>query len=152
MKRLCLAGVLTATVVFSGMMFGQEQTRENPFPEAPEQAQSSVFDTSKPLTLTGIISQEISRPISNPSYLFFRVSVNGTTWTIQIRDLQLRNLVVGCDLCLTDDYTPEMGRLKVGTTVIVKGYETKQHDRRLLLVPESGPNTVAGMRVTAPKN
>jgi hypothetical protein len=146
MKRLCLAGVLTVTFVFSGLMFGQELTSENPFPEATDQSQSSVFDTSKPVTLTGTISQEISRPTSNLSYLFFRVLVNGTTWTIQIRDQRLRSFVPA--LSLVDDYTPEMGRLKVGTTVIVKGYETKQRDRRLLLVPDFGPNTIAGMRVT----
>jgi hypothetical protein len=152
MNRMCLAGVLTATLAFSGRMFSQELTREDPFPETAGQSQFSVFDTSKTLTLTGTISQEISRPASNASYLFFRVSVNRTIWTIQIRDLQLRNLVAGCSLCLTDDYTPEMGRLKAGTTVTVKGYETKRHDRRLLLVPESGPNTIAGMRVTGVGN
>ena len=143
MKTRCLPGVLTAIVVFSGLMSAQELTRENPFPETSAQ---SVFDTSKTVTLTGTISQEISRPTSNLSYLFFRLSVSGTTWTIQIRDQQLRNLAVPA-LSLADDYTPEMGRLKVGTTVIVNGYETKQHDRRLLLVPEFGPNTIAGMRV-----
>jgi len=130
-------------------MFAQELTSENPFPETAGQSQSSVFDTSKPLTLTGTISQEISRPTSNLSYLFFRVSANGTTWTIQIRDQQLRNLAVPA-LSLVDDYTPEMGRLKVGTTVVVKGYETKQRDHRLLLVPDFGPNTIAGMRVRRP--
>src|SRR4051812_18700000 len=113
MKRLCLAGVLAVTVVFSGAMYAQELTRENPFPEAPGLSQSIVFDTSKTLTLTGTISQEISRSTSNLSYLFFRVRVNGTTWTIQIRDQQLRNLPVP-GLSLVDDYTPEMGRLKVG--------------------------------------
>jgi hypothetical protein len=147
MKRRCLPGVLTAIVVFSGLMSAQELTRENPFPETSVQSQSSVFDTSKAVTLTGTISQEISRPTSNLSYLFFRVSVDGTIWTIQIRDQQLRNLAVPA-LSLVDDYTPEMGRLKVGTTVIVKGYETKQRDHRLLLVPDFGPNTIAGMRVS----
>jgi hypothetical protein len=147
MKRLCLPGVLIAIVVFSGLMFAQVLTSENPFPETADQSQSSVFDTSRPVTLTGTISQEISRPTSNLSYLFFRVSVNGTNWTIQIRDQQLRNFVVPA-LSLADDYTPEMGRLKVGTAVIVKGYETKQRDHRLLLVPEFGPNTIAGMRVS----
>jgi hypothetical protein len=147
MRRRCLPGVLSVIVVFSGLMFAQELTSENPFPDTAAQSQSSVFDTSKPVTLTGTISQEISRPTSNLSYLFFRLLVDGTTWTIQIRDQQLRNLAVSA-LSLTDDYTPEMGRLKVGTTVIVKGYETKQHDRRLLLVPDFGPNTIAGMRVS----
>jgi TonB family protein len=106
-----------------------------------------VFDTSRPVTLTGTISQMISRPTSNLSYLFFRISMNGTNWTIQIRDQQLRILAVPA-LSLVGDYTPEMSRLKVGTTVIVKGYETKQRDRRLLLVPEIGPNAISGIRVS----
>lgn len=152
MKKSGLAGVLTATVLSSGFMFAQELTRENPFPGSVSEVQSALFDTNKPVSLTGTISQEISRPTTNMTYLYFRMMVNGTIWTVQIRDQQLRNLAQFCDTCLGDDYTPEMARLKIGTTVIVNGYETKQHDRRLLLIPVSGPNTIAGMVVSDSKN
>jgi hypothetical protein len=145
MKRLRIVGVLTATLVFSGLSLAQVLTPDNPFPESATQSQSLLFDTSKTVTLVGNISQEISRPTSNLSYLFFRIVVNGTTWTIQIHDQQLRNLAQLCDTCLGDDYTPEMSRIKTGTLVTVKGYESKQHDHRLLLIPVSGRGTTAGM-------
>ena len=128
---------VTAMLLFAGLSSAQVLTRENPFPE--QGTPSQVFDTSKSISLTGTIAQEISRS-SDLSYLFLRVLVDGTTWTVQLKGPKLF-----CDLCLIDDYTPEMARVKVGTTVTLKGYETKQHDRRLLLIPTSGPATIAGM-------
>jgi len=140
------------TVVFSVFSFAQVITSENPFPESGTQSQSIVFDTSKPLSLSGTISQEISRPTLNISYLFFRMVVNGKTWTVKIHDPQLSNLVPSCAACLIDDYTPEMSRLKNGMTVVVSGYETKQRDSRLLLLPVFGQKTVAGIIITGSTN
>lgn len=143
MKRIRWTGVPIVIVFLAGWISAQELTKENPFPE--KEGQSAVFETGKPITLTGTISKEISRPASNLPYLFFRMTVDGKSWTIKIHDPQLSNLALTCELCLGDEYTPEMARLKIGTTVIVKGYETKNHDRRLLLTPVFGPSTTAGM-------
>ena len=151
MKKIWLSGLLV-TLVFSALSFAQVLTSENPFPESATQAQSIVFDTSKPLTFRGTISQEISRPTSNMSYLFFRMVVNGKTWTIKIHDQQLQNFVRSCVDCLVDDYTPEMSRLKNGMTVVVSGYETKQRDNRLLLLPVRSQKNVAGIVITGGTN
>ena len=147
MKKLLVAAVLSATLVFSGLSFAQVLSSEDPFPESGTQSQSLVFDTSKAVTLTGTISQEITRPTSNLSYLFFRVIVNGTTWTVKIHDQKLSGFAQFCGACLADEYTPEMSRVKSGMTVTFNGYETKKHDNRILLVPVSGPRTMAGMTI-----
>jgi hypothetical protein len=144
MKRISMLAASISILLLICVMSAQELTKENPFPEKEEQ--SAVFETGKPIILTGRISKEISRPTSAFSYLFFRMTVSGKSWTVKIHDPKLTNVSqVWCDLCLADEYTPEMSRLKVGTTVTVRGFETKKHDRRLLLSPVSGPNTIAGI-------
>jgi hypothetical protein len=69
---------------------GQVASTENPFPETGKVTDSVVFGTSRPISLSGIITEEIARPDHPLSpYLFFRIGVRGqdgtvANWTIRI--------------------------------------------------------------------
>src|SRR5262249_8537895 len=111
-------------------------------------------DTSRPISLSGLITEEIARP-DHPSspYLFFRIGVRGpdgtvANWTIRIYNKQMLEIAPACDLCLLDDYAPEMSKLKIGMSVTLTGYRAKDGGFRPSLVPATDrPNTIAGIVV-----
>ena len=132
-------------------IFGQRTSSENPFPELGQKTDKEVFDTTTQISLTGVISQRITRPATaSPSILYFRLSAkdkssgNTVNWTVRIPPA---GSVLGCPDCLINDYSPEMDRLTVGTTIKVLGYPARDKSNRLSLLPQFGRGTIAGIAV-----
>jgi hypothetical protein len=131
-------------------ILGQRTSTENPFPEIGQKADKEIFDTNTQVNLTGVITQQITRPsTSSPAILYFRLSAkNGTSgntvnWTVRIPPVGHALYA----LELINDYTPEMDRLTVGTTIKVVGNPARDKTNRLSLLPQFGRGTIAGVTV-----
>jgi hypothetical protein len=125
----------------------------NPFPLVTAKNETTFFNTVSPVTITGVLTDEIQRNQgqSEASYLFFRLDVKDnqgvtTSWAVKMPGIPPETLRA-CPLCLLNDYTPDMARLKKGMTITVKGYLAKDGSKRLLLIPSADPANIAGVVV-----
>ena len=141
--------VPVAVLALSCSIFGQRTTPENPFPEIGQKSDAEIFDTSTRVTMTGVITQQITRPTTaSPSLLYFRFSSkdastgNTVNWTVRIPPVG-----ISCAPCLIDDYLPEMDKLTVGTTITVLGNPARDKTNRLSMLPQFGLGTIAGVTV-----
>jgi hypothetical protein len=118
----------------------------NPFPEfveAPGRAFSPVFDSSRVITLRGVLTQEIT-PIRPPAPLmYFRIDVaDPATGTIENWAVLLSKSGVRSPADI-----PGIDRLKVGTRITVTGDMSRDGSNRVSLVPIPAANTAVGLNV-----
>jgi hypothetical protein len=140
----------TAVLLMATLALGQERVAENPFPETGTPQDSAQFAPENRVTFTGIITREIIRSAEG-GYLFLRMDVSdqrGTVmnWVVRMPKVPAAALSARGPILITD-YSPEMARLKPGTRVTVNGYQAKDQSRRLVLIPSTSPESVAGVVV-----
>jgi hypothetical protein len=139
-----------AILAMTWSILGQRTTAENPFPEIGQKTDNEIFDTNVQVGLTGVITQQITRPTTtSPAILYFRVSSkdgasgNTVNWTVRIPPVA-HGLYA---LDLINDYSPEMDKLTVGTAIKVVGNPARDKSNRLSMLPQFGPGTIAGVAV-----
>lgn len=148
MRKLFLT-ILCVLATFSLVEGQAGQVLENPFPEIGTPKDSAVFSRGDLAVLTGVITREISR--SEPGgYLFLQMDVPDegrvSNWFVRMPKVPEAALL-NCRPCLITHYSPEMARLKPGMNITVTGYKASDNSRRLVLVPSTSPNNVAGVVV-----
>jgi hypothetical protein len=146
-----------ALLAFAVSHLAQATSDQNPFPELGLKKDSEVFDLTKQVMLSGIVTQPITRPerASGP-VLYFRMDARApasgaiVNWTVRVKtglpdgfDLET------CSLCLVNDYLPEMAKLTAGMMVTIMGNPANDNSPRLSLVPARGASTIAGITVIA---